>query len=99
LNDEDLPMTSEHYASIWDALADSPEEAENLRLRAHLIRALAGAVSGWGVTQKEAAERLQLTQPRLNDLLQGKVDKFSLDALVNLLAGAKLKIEVEVKAA
>lgn len=91
-------MANERYASVWDALADSPEEAENLRIRAQLIRALVAAVEGWGVTQKEAAERLQVTQPRLNDLLKGKVDKFSLDALVNLLPGADLQIEVEIKA-
>ncbi|MEK1942022.1 MAG: XRE family transcriptional regulator [Pseudomonas sp.] len=91
-------MSSERYDSIWDALADSPQEAENLRLRAQLMRALAEAVNNWGMTQKDAAQRLQLTQPRLNDLLKGKVDKFSLDALVNMLAGANLKIEVEVTA-
>ncbi|MGY4535424.1 hypothetical protein ACVW0Y_004579 [Pseudomonas sp. TE3786] len=46
-----------------------------------------------------ASKRIRLTQPRLNDLLKGKVDKFSLDALVNMLAGAKLKIAVQVNAA
>jgi predicted XRE-type DNA-binding protein len=91
-------MTDEHYNSVWDALADSPEEAENLRLRALLIRALASEVSTWDITQRQAAERLHITQPRLNDLLKGKVGKFSLDALVNMLAGADLQLEVEVKA-
>ena len=90
-------MANERYTRVWDALADSPEEAENLRIRAQLIRALVAAVEAWEVTQKEAAERLQVTQPRLNDLLKGKLDKFSLDALVNLLAGADLQIEIEIK--
>jgi predicted XRE-type DNA-binding protein len=79
---------------VWDALG----EAESVRLRAQLMRVLAGVVNEWGITQKEAAERLQVTQPRLNYLLTGKVDKFSLDALVNMLAGANLQIEIEVKA-
>lgn len=91
-------MTNERYDSVWDALADSPLEADNLRLRALLMRALTEVVQQWGVTQKEAAERLGLTQPRLNDLLKGKLDKFSLDALVNLLPGADLEIEVQVRA-
>lgn len=90
-------MANERYASVWDALVDAPEEAENLRVRSQLMRALARTVKSWDVSQQEAANRLHVTQPRVNDLLKGKIDKFSLDALVNLLTGANLKIEVEVK--
>lgn len=89
-------MANERYASVWDALVESPEEAENLRLRSTLMREINRAVNAWNLPQKEAAQRLHLTQPRLNDLLKGKIDKFSLDALVNLLAGANLRIEIEV---
>ncbi|MCY1549903.1 Helix-turn-helix domain protein [compost metagenome] len=77
-------------------MVESPEEAENLRLRSKLMRELNRAVKAWDLPQKEAAQRLHVTQPRLNDLLKGKIDKFSLDALVNLLAGANLRIEIEV---
>ncbi|KPB20052.1 Phage DNA-binding protein [Pseudomonas savastanoi] len=49
------------------------------------------------LAQKDAALRLKVTQPRLNDLLKGKIDKFSLDALVKMLPGAGLQIEVTVK--
>jgi predicted XRE-type DNA-binding protein len=90
-------MANERYTSIWDALVDSPEEAENLRVRSKLMRAISKTVKAWELSQKEAAERLHVTQPRLNDLLKGKIDKFSLDALVNMLAGADLEIEIEVK--
>ncbi|WP_055128232.1 helix-turn-helix domain-containing protein [Pseudomonas mediterranea] len=90
-------MSNERYASVWDALVDSPEEAENLRIRSLLMMALSRTVKSWDVSQKEAAERLRVTQPRLNDLLKGKIDKFSLDALVNLLSGANLKIDVQIK--
>jgi len=61
------------------------------------MRAISKTVKAWELSQKEAAEWLHVTQPRLNDLLKGKIDKFSLDALVNMLAGADLEIEVEVK--
>lgn len=90
-------MANERSNSVWDALVDSPEEAENLRVRSKLMRAISRTVKSWEVSQKEAAERLHVTQPRLNDLLKGKIDKFSLDALVNMLANADLEIEIEVK--
>ncbi|MFK7608836.1 MULTISPECIES: helix-turn-helix domain-containing protein [unclassified Pseudomonas] len=90
-------MANERSTSVWDALVDSPEEAENLRLRSKLMRAITRTVKGWEVSQKEAAQRLHVTQPRLNDLLKGKIDKFSLDALVNMLASANLEIDVIVK--
>ncbi|ATV20559.1 XRE family transcriptional regulator [Pseudomonas avellanae] len=89
-------MPNERYTSVWDALIDTPQEAENLRVRSELMMALARAVNGWGLPQREAATRLHITQPRLNDLLKGKVDTFSLDALVNMLSGANLKIAIEV---
>ncbi|RMP26941.1 helix-turn-helix domain-containing protein [Pseudomonas coronafaciens] len=81
---------------MWDALIDTPEEVENLRVRSELIIALTSVIKGWNIPQREAAARLHVTQPRLNDLLKGKIDKFSLDALVNMLTGANLKIEIEV---
>jgi predicted XRE-type DNA-binding protein len=90
-------MANERSTSVWDALVDSPEEAENLRLRSKLMRAITRTVKAWNVSQKEAAQQLHVTQPRLNDLLKGKIDKFSLDALVNMLASANLEIDVTVK--
>ncbi len=89
-------MANERATSVWDALVDTPEEAENLRIRSKLMRAITRVVKSWDVSQTEAARRLHITQPRLNDLLKGKVDKYSLDALVNLLANADLKIEIHV---
>ncbi|MFJ2334453.1 helix-turn-helix domain-containing protein [Pseudomonas helleri] len=89
-------MANERVNSVWDVLVDSPEEAENLRVRSQLMRAIKQVVNDWNISQKEAAQRLHITQPRLNDLLKGKIDKFSLDALVNMLASANLKIEIHV---
>lgn len=90
-------MANERDTSVWDALVDSPEEAENLRVRSKLMRTISRAVKDWGVAQKEAAARLHVTQPRLNDLLKGKIDKFSLDALVNMLANANFEIQIEIR--
>lgn len=90
-------MANERSTSVWDALVDSPEEAENLRLRSQLMRVLTKTVKAWDLPQKDAARRLHVTQPRLSELLNGKIDKFSLDALVNLLASADLEIDITVK--
>lgn len=90
-------MTNERSTSVWDALFDSPAEAENLRLRAKLMRVLTRIVQSWDLPQKDAARRLHLTQPRLSDLLNGKIDKFSLDALVNILANVDLEVDFTVK--
>ncbi len=62
-------MTIEYYDSVWDAIEDTPEEALNMRLRSALMAKIAGRVREWDITQKEAASRLGITQPRLNDLL------------------------------
>jgi predicted XRE-type DNA-binding protein len=97
-------MSVETFDSVFDALADTPTEAANMTARADLILAIRERVKTWqamgGLTQEEAAARLGVTRPRLNDLMRGKLDKFSLDALFNIGAGFKLRIELEdVKAA
>jgi predicted XRE-type DNA-binding protein len=87
------------YASIWDAIAESPEEAANLRMRADLMRKIATLVKKAGGTQADAARRCGVTQPRLNDLMRGKISRFSLDALVNIATALGWKVSVHLKAA
>lgn len=85
------------YASVWDALADTPEEAANLRLRSALMQQIAEIVENSAWTQAEAAERCGVTQPRINDLLRGRISRFSLDALVNIASalGRRVKVTLE----
>lgn len=85
------------YANVWDALADSPEEAANLRLRAALMRQIARLIERKGWTQAEAALRCGVTQPRMNDLLRGRITRFSLDALVNLAAALGRKVTLRLE--
>ena len=92
-------MTIEVFESVWDALEDTPTEVENMKLRSSLMIAIGEAVSAWQVTQIDAAKRLSVTQPRLNDLLRGRVGKFSLDALVALAARAGLTVHMEIRLA
>jgi len=87
------------FASVWDALEDSPAEAANMRLRSELMSAVKQAVAGWDVTQAEAARRLEVTQPRLNDLLRGRIGNFSLDALILLAERGGLRVRVQIEQA
>ena len=89
-------MSAEAFESVWDALEDTPTEAENMKLRSTLLIAISEAVAAWHVTQTEAARRLGVTQPRLNDLLRGRIGNFSLDALVALAARAGLGVHLEI---
>jgi predicted XRE-type DNA-binding protein len=91
-------MTSKRYASIFDAIADTPQEAVNLRLRAEVMQRIAQRVARKGWTQQEAAEHCGVTQPRMNDLLRGRLSRFSLDALVNIAAAAGMRVELRAAA-
>jgi predicted XRE-type DNA-binding protein len=82
--------------SVWNHIADSLEEAENLKVRAALIRAIRDRVDEIGWSQTTAAVNLGLTQPRMSDLYRGKISKFSLDALVEIASKLGIHIRVEV---
>lgn len=87
---------AEKFKSVFDAIAESPEEALNMKLRTSLIHEIRKKVTAAGWTQTQTAHRLGITQPRVSDLLNGKLSKFSLDALVNMLArlGSDVKLRV-----
>ncbi len=90
----DEPMQT--FASVWDALEETPEEAANMRLRSELVDAIRSAVGAWQLTQAQAAARLGVTQPRLNDLLRGRIARFSLDALIGLAERSELTVRLEI---
>jgi predicted XRE-type DNA-binding protein len=89
----------ETYASVWDAIADTPEEAANLRLRSELMDKITALIKKKAWTQAEAANRCGVTQPRINDLLRGRISRFSLDALVNIAAALGQHVHIELSAA
>jgi len=74
-----------------------PNEADNLMLRTQLMSRIRVAVRG--MTQREAAKQFGVSQPRLNDLMRGKIGNFSLDALVNMLGHAGMRVELKVRKA
>jgi len=90
---------AESYASVWDAIADTPEQAANLRARADLMRKIEARLKKHNWTQAEAARRCGVTQPRINDLLRGRLSRFSLDALVNIATALGCRVRVDLDAA
>jgi predicted XRE-type DNA-binding protein len=89
-------MKRQSFDNVWDALTDSAEEAASMTMRSNLLIAIEQRVRSWKLTQAAAAQRLGVTQPRLNDLLQGKIAKFSLDMLVDLAAKAGLSVQIKI---
>jgi len=84
---------------VWDAVADSPAEAANLQVRSELMIAIGAVIKQNGWTQTQAAEHCGISQPRVNDLLRGRISRFSLDALVNIAASLGRRVHVALKAA
>lgn len=92
-------MSNGGFASVWDAIEDTPAKAENMKLRSTLMMALEEHIQGQSWTQAEAARRLGVTQPRISDLLRGKISLFGLDTLVNMVVAAGLHVEMRVATA
>ena len=89
-------MSNQRFASIWDAIEDTPEEAENMKLRSVLMTALKNQITRAEMSQAQAAKLFGVTQPRISDLMRGKINLFGLDALVNMATAAGLHIEMRV---
>jgi len=83
--------------NVFYDIGFSKTEAENLMLRAQLMTAITQRARK--LTQTRSAKLFGVTQPRMNDLLRGKIGKFSLDALVKMLANAGMRVEMRVRAA
>ena len=92
-------MSTKKFASVWDAIENTSEETENMKLRSALMIALKSHISRSGLSQSEAAKLLGVTQPRVSDLVRGKINLFGLDALVNMAAAAGLHVEMRLRKA
>ncbi|MSP50579.1 MAG: XRE family transcriptional regulator [Alphaproteobacteria bacterium] len=92
-------MKERRFTSVWDAIEDTGQEAASLRARSDLMIALSELIRHSGWTQRQAATRFSVTQPRISDLMRGRIDLFSLDTLVDMAAAAGLKPRIIVKRA
>ena len=84
------------HGSIFDDLGRSAEEAENLKIRAQLLDSLIDYIETRGLSQEEAARRLGTSQPRVSDVLNGRISKFTIDALINMHVHAGIPVRIEI---
>jgi predicted XRE-type DNA-binding protein len=92
-------MNKQRFDSVWDAIEDAPEVAENMKLRSNLLMALKNHITRAEMSQAQAAALFGVTQPRVSDLMRGKINLFGLDALVNMAMAAGLRVEMQVSEA
>lgn len=92
-------MNKHKYQSVWDAIEDTPQQAASMRARSELVIELTELIKRRGMTQTEAAKLFAVTQPRISDLTRGKIDLFSLDALIDMAAVAGLAPQIKIKKA
>lgn len=85
------------FASVWDAIADSPEEAANLKIRSELMMKIQALIAKNGCTQAATAKQCGISQPRINDLMRGRISRFSLDALVNIVTALGQQVHIELE--
>ena len=89
-----------HYSTdLWADLGFKPVEAQDLRIRSHMMIALREFVREKKLTQSQTAKLLGVTQPRVSDLMKGKINLFSASNLIKLLAKAGLRVDVQIRAA
>ena len=83
--------------NVFEDLGFDASESEILKLRAQLMRELETLIHNKRLTQSDAAELLGIQQSRVRDLVRGKIDRFSIDMLVKLLAKTGRHVEIKVK--
>ena len=87
---------SNQFGSVWSAIEDSPALAENMRLRSSLMLALKEQIAEAALSQSQAAKLFGVTQPRISDLVRGRIELFAIDGRVNMLATAGLRVELRI---
>ncbi|WP_211474141.1 helix-turn-helix domain-containing protein [Collimonas humicola] len=87
---------SDSYPNVWDPIANAAEQAANLHTRSELLEKIGEIVRQSGWTESDAARHCRISQPRMDDLLCGRVAHFSLDALVNIATALGLRVHVEL---
>ena len=87
---------AKRFTSIWDANEDTPQAAASMRARSALMMNLSELIRSHGMTQADAAALCGVTQPRISDLVRGKVHLFSLDALMDMAAAAGMAPTIQV---
>lgn len=89
-------MSGQRFSSVWDAIENNPAEAENMKIRSVLMMALTQHIKEAKLSQSQAAAQLHVTQPRISDLMRGKINLFTIDTLTNMAVAAGLRVDIQV---
>ncbi|MBI3776030.1 MAG: XRE family transcriptional regulator [Gammaproteobacteria bacterium] len=92
-------MSKERYSSVWDAIEDTPREAASMKVRSELLITLQETLRQKKLTQVQAAKLLGVTQPRVSDLMRGKIELFSMEMLIDMLTQVGFQVKVTARKA
>lgn len=87
---------TQRFESVWDAIEDTPQEAENMKVRSAMMMQIEDYIKRHKLSQDEAAKRFGVTQPRISELMRGKIQLFAIDKLVSMATHAGLKVEFTI---
>ena len=90
---------SETFKNVWDALEDDPAERESLKIKSRMVIDIEQRIKSLGLTQAQAAKLMGVSQPRVSDVVNGKIDRFTIDMLITMLVRLGMHVEVSLKAA
>ena len=92
-------MTRKRYDNVWDAIEETAEQAQNMKLRSTLTMALQEHIGRAKLNQAQAARLFGVTQPRISSLMRGRIDRFALETLVNMATAAGMRVELRLRKA
>jgi predicted XRE-type DNA-binding protein len=90
---------SETFKNVWDALENDPAVQESLKIKSRMMIDIEQHIKNMGITQAQAAQKMGVTQPRVSDLVNGKIDRFTIDMLITMLARLGLHVEIKLNTA
>ncbi len=82
---------------VWEAIIDDPTERESYRIKSRIMMIIEQHIKKQCLTQQQVAEKMGVNQPRISDLTRGKIGKFTIDTLIDLLSAMRLQIEMKLK--
>jgi len=89
---QSAPVSKERFTSVWDAIEDTPRAAASMKVRSELMIKLQETLRRQKLTQVQAAKLLGVTQPRVSDLMRGKIELFSMEMLIDMLTQVGVKV-------
>lgn len=96
---EEFEMSKKRFVSVWDAIENTPREAASTKVRSELMIKLQETLRRQQLTQLQAAKLLGVTQPRVSDLMHGKIELFSMEMLIDMLTQVGMQVKVTTRKA